>query len=319
VGLGAFLYERNKLEEAELHLLRGLALGRQERNALVLIGGNLTLARLMHALGNQGQARTLIQEAIQLAQQHAITWTWVAPVAASVARLRLLQGNLEAAAHWTDENLLADADTRRAPLGSNYLRAVEEIILARIWLAQSKYTQALDLLTRLSQEAEATERMGHVLEILVLTALTYQAQGQTGRALAVLTEALSLARPEGYIRRFVDEGEPMAALLSRVREQQRRQGPTPYLDTVLAAFPQEAREAKPHPQQELLDPLSERELEVLHELAQGAPNQQIADLLVITVDTVKRHVSNILAKLEVSNRTQAVARARSLGLLSDEQ
>jgi LuxR family transcriptional regulator, maltose regulon positive regulatory protein len=319
VGLGVLLYERNELEEAQRHLRRGLALGRQEGNALVLIGGNLTLARLMHALGNQTQVQTLMQEAIQLAQQHAITWTWVTPVAASVARLRLLQGNLEAVAHWADEHLLADADTRRTPLGSNYLHAVEEIILARIWLAQGKYTQALNLLTRLSQEAEATGRMGHVLEILVLTALTYQAQGQTGHALTVLTEALSLARPEGYIRRFVDEGEPMAALLSRVREQQRRQGPTPYLDTVLAAFPQEARAAKPHPQQGLLDPLSERELEVLRELAQGAPNQQIADRLVITVDTVKRHVSNILAKLEVSNRTQAVARARSLGLLFDEQ
>ncbi len=319
VGLGAFLYERNELEEAELHLLRGLALGRQERNALVLIGGNLTLARVMHALGHQAQARTLMQEAMQLAQQHAITWTWVATVATSEARLWLLQGNLEAASHWADEHLLADANARREPSGSNYLHSVEEMILARIWLAQSKYREVLDLLARLSREAKATGRMGHVLEILVLSALTYQAQGQAVRALTMLAEALSLARPEGYIRLFVDEGEPMAALLSRLREQQRRQGPTPYLDTVLAAFPQEARGAKPHPQQGLLDPLSERELEVLSELAQGASNQEIADRLVITVDTVKRHVSNILGKLEVSNHTQAVARARSLGLLSDGQ
>jgi LuxR family maltose regulon positive regulatory protein len=295
-----------------------------------LIGGNLTLARVMHALGNEVQAQTLMQEAMQLAQQHAITWTWVAPVAASVARLRLLQGNLEASVHWADEHLLADADTRRAPPGSNYLHAAQEMILARIWLAESKYTQALDLLARLSREAEATGRMGHVLEILVLTALTYQAQGNTGLALTVLAEAISHARSEGYIRLFVDEGESMAALLYRLREQQRRQGPTPYLDTVLAAFPQEGRRdvylpprqdaLRPSaPQQGLLDPLSERELEVLHLVAQGAPNQEIADRLVITVDTVKRHVSNILGKLEVSNRTQAVARARSLGLLSDGQ
>jgi LuxR family maltose regulon positive regulatory protein len=320
VGLGAFLYERNKLEEAELHLLRGLALGRQERNALVLIGGNLTLARVMHALGHEAQAQTLLQEAMQLAQQHAIIWTWVAPVAASVARLRLLQGNLEAAVHWADEHMPSDANTRRAPPGSNCLHAVQEMILARIWLAQSKYTQALDLLARLSREAKVTGRMGHVLEILILTALIYQAQGQTGRALTVLAEALSLARPEGYIRLFVDEGPPIAALLSRLREQQRKQEPTPYLDTVLAAFPQEvSRDVTLRPSApQLLDPLSERDLEVLRELAQGASNQEIADRLVITVDTVKRHVSNILAKLEASNRTQAVARAHSLALIREE-
>jgi LuxR family maltose regulon positive regulatory protein len=195
------------------------------------------------------------------------------------------------------------------------------MILARIWLAQSRYTQALDLLARLSGEAKATRRIGHVLEILVLTALTHQAQGHTRRALTVLAEALSLAQPEGYIRLFVDEGEPMAVLLSTLREQQRKQGPTPYLDSVLAAFPQEVRKdvtLRPSsPQQGLLDPLSERELEVLRELTQGASNQEIADRLVITVDTVKRHVSNILAKLEVSNLTQAVVQARRLGLLPD--
>jgi LuxR family maltose regulon positive regulatory protein len=116
----------------------------------------------------------------------------------------------------------------------------------------------------------------------------------------------------------VDEGLSMAGLLSRLREQHRRRGPTLYLDKVLAAFVQKGAGEKPLPQQGLQDPLSERELEVLCELAQGASNQEIADRLVIAVDTVKRHVSNILAKLEASNRMQAVARARRLGLLQEE-
>jgi LuxR family maltose regulon positive regulatory protein len=107
--------------------------------------------------------------------------------------------------------------------------------------------------------------------------------------------------------------------MSLYRNSPSSKGPTPYLDTLLAAFPQEGAGAKPLPQQGLLDPLSARELEVLHLLAQGASNQEIADGLVLSVQTVKRHVYNILGKLEASNRTQAVMRGQSLGLLSEEQ
>ena len=148
-------------------------------------------------------------------------------------------------------------------------------------------------------------------------------------ALTVLAQALQLAKPEGYIRIFVDEGTTMATLLSRLREQERRKGPTPYLDTLLAAFSLESKTHKPLPtgsdqprgrlmEQPLVDPLSERELEVLQLFARGDYNQEIADLLVIALDTVKRHVTHIFVKLGVNNRGQAVARARALGLLSDE-
>jgi LuxR family maltose regulon positive regulatory protein len=135
-----------------------------------------------------------------------------------------------------------------------------------------------------------------------------------------------LAEPEGYIRRFVDEGSQMAVLLTRLRNQQRKHGPTPYLDTVLAAFRQDGSTPEHQPGaagqrttvQPLLDPLSERELEVLHLLVRGDSNQEIAEGLVITIDTVKRHVSNIFSKLGVHTRVRAVARARALGLLSQE-
>ena len=119
----------------------------------------------------------------------------------------------------------------------------------------------------------------------------------------------------------------MAALLSKLRDQQRKQGPTPYLDTLLTAFPAALLKegeadhpaSQPSLRQPLLDPLSSRELEVLHLLARGASNQKIAEALVITLDTVKRHVSNILSKLGASNRTQAVSQAREFGLLSPER
>lgn len=136
-----------------------------------------------------------------------------------------------------------------------------------------------------------------------------------------------MAEPEGYIRSFVDEGIPMAALLSKLREKQCVTGPTPYLDAVLAAFPQQSKsKSKVHeglPKQTaehtitepLLDPLSERELQVLQLIADGASNLEIAHKLVIAYDTVKRHVSHIFLKLGVENRLQAIQRAQELNLI----
>jgi LuxR family maltose regulon positive regulatory protein len=159
-----------------------------------------------------------------------------------------------------------------------------------------------------------------VIEIRLLQALAYQRLHDEPQALAALSEAVRLGEPEGYIRSFVEEGDAMAVLLCKLWEEQRKVGPTPYLDRVLAAFPkqylasQPKRMAKQTPAQSLLEPLSERELQVLQLLAQGASNQEIAQELVIAVDTVKRHVHHILAKLGVQNRLQAVRQARKLGL-----
>jgi LuxR family maltose regulon positive regulatory protein len=167
--------------------------------------------------------------------------------------------------------------------------------------------------------------MEHVLEILILKALTYQDQRNPAPALVALASALELAEPEGYIRTFVDEGPAMAALLRKRRATQSRE--TDYVDRLLEAFehgeaPIEPASSHDHHRsvsqpmpQPLIEPLSEREREVLELMATGASNQEIAETLIIAVNTVKRHARNIFDKLGVENRTQAVARARALGLL----
>jgi LuxR family maltose regulon positive regulatory protein len=145
---------------------------------------------------------------------------------------------------------------------------------------------------------------------------------QETQALDALSEAIRLAEPEGYIRSFVDEGVPMEALLYQLRKRDGKHGPTPYLDTLLTAFQQES---KAHVQMEELtkaqalpEQLSEREQQVLQLLAHGASNLEIAQELVIVIDTVKRHVSHIFSKLGVKNRVQAVRRAQELSLLDEE-
>jgi len=178
------------------------------------------------------------------------------------------------------------------------------------------------LLERLLHDAEAKWRMNSVLEILILRALALCTQGDRTAALTALERALMVAEPESYIRIFVDEGEPMLALLSKLLATGRRA--SAYLQRLLAAGDQQSGygaspipaplQAHSKPPQSLIDPLSERELEVLHLVAEGASNHEIAEQLVVAVSTVKRHVSNIFSKLVVTSRTQAVARAREIGL-----
>jgi DNA-binding CsgD family transcriptional regulator len=181
---------------------------------------------------------------------------------------------------------------------------------------------ALQRLELVLERATAGKRWGHVIESQLLQALAYQMLQEEAQALDILSEAVKLAEPEGYIRSFVDEGTSMEALLYRLRKQRRKQGPTPYLDRLLAAFQQESRaHMQPRGQtqaQPLSDPLSEREREVLQLIARGASNQEIGRELVIVSDTVKRHVSHIFTKLGVQNRVRAVKQARELGLLGEE-
>jgi LuxR family maltose regulon positive regulatory protein len=228
----------------------------------------------------------------------------------------MAQGEIERAIRWADRFLGKREPT---PL---LAQEREEVALVRVLLTRRRAAESLMRLAPLLEQAAGQGRWGHVIEMRLLEALAFQVNNQEPLALASLAQAVQLAEPEGYICSFVEDGSQMAALLTSLQDQQRRHGPTPYLDTVLAAFPQAQQPPLEVPSQHqspqpLQDPLTERERQVLLWLARGASNQEIAERLVITIDTVKRHVTHIYSKLEVTNRVQAVERGRTLGLLAD--
>jgi LuxR family maltose regulon positive regulatory protein len=236
------------------------------------------------------------------------------------ARVWVAQGKLGKALGWARERGLSAHDDL------SYLREFEHITMARVILARYKSDReerpvhkAMGLLERLLQAAEEGGRTGRVIEILVVRVLAHEALGERPSALVPLERALTLAEPEGYVRIFVDEGRPMARLLTDAASR----GIMPdYTARLLAAF--EAEEHKSavgshlsHAplDQSLIEPLSQRELEVLQLIAQGLSNREIGERLFLAVITVKGHNRNIFRKLQVRRRTEAVARARELGLL----
>ena len=315
----AVLREWNRLDEALELALQGVRLSEQTETTVALYLAHTVLMRVYLARGEVDAARSAFQQAeATLAKNYSLYRRDIFLIVEWV-QFWLAGGELERAMRWAQEP--AEPGSVPSPLAGER----EEVARARILLAQQKPTEALSHLEALQVGAQQ-ERWKHVIEIKVLQALAHSMRDEEQEAQTVLVQALHLAEPEGYMRVFADEGAPMAALLSSLREQERKRGPTAYLDTVLAAFPQENMAHERHPEragqpttaQPLLDPLSKRELEVLRLIGRGASNPEIAQELVLAVDMVKRHVYNIFSKLGVNNRIQALARARALGLLPEE-
>ena len=307
------------LDAAEQHLAQGMALIKETLTVkpFVAVLGYSALARLLQARGNSREALATLDALARLAQQHHFLPHLMTRGAAVRAQLELAQGNLAAAIHWADSSGLSAGDN-----DLSYPREVEYLALARVRIAQARDGPAnpllqdvLHLLDRLLKDAEPKARVNSVLEILIVRALALEAQGDRTSALSTLERALVLARPEGYVRLFVDEGPPVLALLRHARVLSAVPG---YIATLLSAFGEQHVSELPLPSARsgsLLEPLTGREREVLRLLLEGASNREIARHLVLSVNTVKRHVYNICGKLGVQSRAQAIIRASDLSLL----
>jgi LuxR family maltose regulon positive regulatory protein len=298
LGLARIYYEWNDLDAAEQYGRQSLQFARQyERVIDRFVVSEVFLARLKLARGDVVGAAALLAEAGQSARQR--NFVHRLPEVASAQVLTLLrQGNLVAAAHL--------AQAHDLPLSK-----------ARVYLAQGDTSAALAVLASWRQQVESRGWQDERLKVMVLQAVALQAHGEQDKAVQLLCDALALAETSGFIRLFVDEGRPMVLLLSAARAL----GMMPdYIEKVLSAFVTEEQQrddasSESPPDQPLLEPLSQRELEVLHLMAQGLSNQEMSERLFLALDTVKGHNRKIFGKLQVQRRTEAVARARELGLL----
>ena len=296
--LARISYEWNDLGAAQRHGQQSLQLGRpyQDFND-ILVACQVFLARLKLARGDAAGATAILAEAKRSAHQHDFIYQMPA-IAAQQVRTLLRQDDVTAAA-----NL---AQAHDLPISQ-----------ARVHLAQRDPAAALAVLAPWRQEVEAKDWKDERLKVMLLQAVAHQVHGDKEEAVQLLVDALVMAEPGGFIRVFVDEGRPMDRLLREALGL----GITPeYVGRLLAAFstdePMRAGTmATQADQSELVEPLSQRELEVLRLIAAGLTNREIADRLYLSLNTVKVHASNIYGKLGVNNRTQAVTRARDLGLL----
>ncbi len=297
LGLARVLYEWNDLEAAEQHGRQSLHLARQyDRVIDRFVTCEVFLARLKLAQGDVAGAAALLAEANQSARQQNFVYR-IPEVAAAQVLTLLRQGNLAAAAHL--------AQTHELPISQ-----------ARVYLAQGDTSAALAVLSPWREQVEAKGWEDERLKVMVLQAVALQAYGDKDKAVQLLCDALAIAEPGGFIRLFIDEGRPMAQLLS---EAAALGGMPDYTGKLLAVGEAEenkrADTSSRPPAQPLIEPLSHRELEVLHLMAQGLSNQEMSERLFLALDTVKGHNRNIFGKLHVQRRTEAVARARELGLL----
>jgi LuxR family maltose regulon positive regulatory protein len=311
VSIGRILRQWNQLEEAYRYTVKGLALCQDWNVADILALSFLELAYIHQALGNHEQARTSLQEAIQIFDSIS---SWGGKIAAAhQVRFDLAHGDIESAESWAQTNDLdIDCDFE-------YYREIEYLVLARVLIAQKRFEEAHSVVEQICRIAQEIGKRQTELEGLIMTSIVFSAQGDTDQALVHLEKALSIGESGGFIRIFVDEGPQMARLLYEALSHEIA---PEYVQRLLKAFPVEEPEKAGSTQpygtdSELIEPLSEREFEVLQLIANGLSNQEISSRLYLSLNTVKAHTRNIYGKLGVNKRTLAVAKARALGLISD--
>lgn len=308
-------YEQNDLPAADHHAQQALEICRAGRNQELESYALVALAQVREAQGDRDHAADYLLQAEQIMVKRHIP-AEMRYMAAREVRVLISQNRVDKAAQ-----VVNDLPPEDQPAWDIVERGLASVAAARVRIAERKFDQAAQLLETLRAQAEAAAQTGTLLEVLALLSVARHGQGDSAQAHDALARALGLADPEGYVRTFVDCGDAMRDMLQT--DEGRRTGS--YAQKLLAAFPAEPVEkmygaptpapssvSRPPPSLELL---SERELTVLRLIAEGLSNQEIADRLVVAVSTVKTHINNIYNKLGVDSRTQALARARELGLV----
>ena len=322
-GLAELHHEWDQLDVAAGHLQEAIERAEQGGLPRMIVLNDLALARLHCARGDLAAARAAIDKAIRLVETHELPPRYASPPAAYQARLWLAHGDVESASAWARD---AGLDLVGEP---SSLYEAEYLTLARVLVTQGNAAEAQTLLARLRAGAAAVERVNSIVEILAVEALAWRAQGEAAQARAVLERALNLGLAGGYVRTFVDEGDAMRGLLAELRPHVADSPLKGYIERLLAAFDRErhspspdragappaAQQPAPAHVEPLIEALSERELEALRLVATGLSDRQVAEAMIVAIGTVKRHLNNIYGKLGVHSRTQALARARDLGLL----
>jgi LuxR family maltose regulon positive regulatory protein len=314
---GEVLAEFNDLDGAIDKAKKGVELT-EGGGDLAMIGWSyMSLMRIIFSRGDMVGAEEIIQKMENVARESKVPPWFTNLMAAWQTQMWLVQDKLEEASQWALERRLDTDGESKLQHEIDYFLLFEYILYGRILIAQGRLDETTTLLQRLLEAAETGGRTSRVIEILILQALVLEARGDTDQAVTTLEKALTLAEPEGFIRIFVDEDQPMARLLYEALNR----GIAPdHISRLLSAFPMtESEQTDPSkiqtPKSELVEPLSEREIEVLQLIAEGLTNQEVASRLYLAQSTIKVHTRNIYGKLGVNNRTQAVARARALGIL----
>lgn len=304
-GLARVYYEWDNLEVAAVDARQCIELGRQWEDYDLLAEGYMMSARLEYRQDNPDKAKEAILAIERLIGEHLLTTGRSARVSSSLASFWIAQGRVEKVSDFVEQVDISPGD--EIP----YLREPEYIVFLRWLLARGEYDAAQKLSQCLLRKAELDARVGRVIEILVLQALILQGKKDLERALDILGKALSLAEHEGYVRTFLDEGEPIIKLLHLAKL---RHIGTGYAEDLLSAIGRSNTTIRPSAQL-LIEPLSPREIEVLALIEAGCSNQEIASKLVISIPTVKRHISNLYAKLGVKSRTQAISTGKELHII----